>query len=157
MGDELWNLDCSFVEFGEPRSMPYELPHRGSLSASACSSSALRNTQSYHFRSSPAVEAANSHVFEGFRKAYDNTALDILCSLQSRYPDWKVKMTPASTGLIAFADAGHATAKLDVESQKVLSQLKYEPAKDRGKAKFRGQVELARYDYQWNGNTFIVY
>ena len=122
--DELWNLDCSFVEFGEPRPMPYDvplkqLPHRGSLSAFACSSSALRHTQSYHFRSSPAVEAANSHVFEEFRKAYDNTALDIQCSLQSRYPDWTVTLTSASTRLIAFADAGQSTAKLDVESQKV--------------------------------------
>jgi hypothetical protein len=61
---------------------------------------------------------------EDFRKAREETALDIFCSLQTRYPDWTVTMTPGSTGLKAFADASQATAKLDVESENLLSQLK---------------------------------
>ncbi|KAL2039725.1 hypothetical protein N7G274_007584 [Stereocaulon virgatum] len=113
--------------------------------------------RSYHVRSSPAIEAAHARVLEDFRKAREETALDIFCSLQTHYPDWTVTMTPGSTGLKAFADAGQATAKLDVESEKLLSQLKYELAKDRKVASFQELVEFARYDYQWAGNSFIVY
>ena len=66
-------------------------------------------------------------------------------------------MTPASTELIVFADAGQAFAKPDIESQKLLSRLKYEPAKDKDPARYREMVEFARYDYHWKGNGFIVY
>ncbi|KAK4694334.1 hypothetical protein P7C71_g3230, partial [Lecanoromycetidae sp. Uapishka_2] len=78
-------------------------------------------------------------------------------------------MTPASTGLLEFANAGEAVAELDVESQKLISRLKYEPAttvedQDHDEtnavvktARYREIVEFGRYDYQWNNKNFIVY
>jgi len=52
------------------------------------------------------VEIANANVYQDLQKRYKYEALDILQSLQARYPDWTVTMTLASTGLLGFANAG---------------------------------------------------
>ena len=123
----------------------------------------LKLFRGYHSPNSYGVETANAHVFEDLRKVYKSTELDILCSLQTRYPEWTVTMAPASTGLIEYAKAGEATATLDTEGQNLLSRLKYEPsekvrsATEHQPGEYREQVEFGRYDYQWNGRSFIVY
>ncbi|CAD6573434.1 MAG: hypothetical protein ASARMPREDX12_006022 [Alectoria sarmentosa] len=123
----------------------------------------LKFARRYHAPNSYGIEAANAHVFEDLRKVYKSTALDILCSLQTRYPEWTVTMAPASTGLIEYAKAGEATAVLDIESQNLLSRLSYEPAEKirsapgRQSGKYREQVEFGRYDYHWKDRSFIVY
>lgn len=123
----------------------------------------LKFGRGYHPPNSYGIEAANAHVFEDLRKSYKSTELDILRSLQTRYPEWTVTMAPASTGLIEFAKAGEATALLDTQSQNLLSRLKYEPAEKANTApehqlgKYREQVEFGRYDYHWKDRSFIVY
>ena len=123
----------------------------------------LRSFRGYHFPRSYGVEGAHAHVFEDLRKVYKSTELDIFCSLQTRYPEWTVTMAPASTGLIEYAKAGQAVAILDIEGQKLLSRLKYEPSKDvrsvpeHQPGEYREQVEFGRYDYHWHGRSFIVY
>ena len=72
-------------------------------------------------------------------------------------------MASASTGLLEYAKAGEATAILDTSGPNLLSRLKYEPAENVRSAQehrtgqFREQVEFGRYDYHWNGRSFIVY
>lgn len=70
-------------------------------------------------------------------------------------------ITHESAGLVDFAEAGKATAKLDIEGQGLFSWLKYEPANKDSSAqipgKFRNLVQFGRYDYQWKDQTFIVY
>ena len=65
-----------------------------------------------------------------------------------------------SAGLLDFARAGKASAKLDVEGRKLLSWLKYEPANEEyatKDGKFRDKVCFGRYEYQWNDKVFVVY
>ena len=115
--------------------------------------------RNHHASTTHGVEIANANVFEDVQKSLDSKELAILMSLNSRYPDWTVTMTPSSTGLIPFANAGEATATLDTESQKNLSWLKYEPPKNAigDQGRFREQLEFGRYDYLWKKKSFIVY
>lgn len=77
----------------------------------------LKSVRGYHSPKSYGIEAANSHVFEDLRKVYKSTELDILCSLQTRYPECTVTMAPASTGLIEYAKTGEATASLILKAK----------------------------------------
>lgn len=110
----------------------------------------LKFFRGYHSPGSYGVEAANAHVFEDLRKVYKSPELDILYSLQARYPEWTVTMAPAATGLIEYAKAGEATAILDTGCQKSLSRLKFEPsekirsAPEHQPGKYVEQVEFGR-------------
>ncbi len=155
---------CSFTKGLIPRQwLQTTFPESGR------SPSCIKDTQRFASSSSLGIEHANAGVFQDLRTAYKSEELNILQSLQARYPDWTVTMTPASTGLLELANAGHAVAKLDIESQKLVSRLKYEPAKkpeDQDEdepdavmksAGFREAVNFGRYDYHWNNKSFIVY
>ena len=123
----------------------------------------LRPYRGYHSPMSYGVETANAHVFEDLRRVYKSTELDILCSLQTRYPEWTVTMTPASTGLLEYAKAGEATAILDIGGQNLLARLKYDRSENARSPSeyqpggYREQVEFGRYDYRWKDRSFIVY
>ena len=126
------------------------------------------SSRAHHPSQSYSVDAANAHVFEDLRKIYEFTEdaspeLHILCSLRARYPEWTVTMASASTGLLEYARAGEAIAILDTEGQNILSRLRYEPSEktrsvqEHRLGEFREQVEFGRYNYHWNGRSFIVY
>ena len=69
-------------------------------------------------------------------------------------------ITPESTGLVAFADAGKAEATIDREDGNALARRSYKPASGRavGKpGKFEDQIFFARYDYKWDEKSFYVY
>ena len=123
----------------------------------------LKASRGYHSPMSYGVETANAHVFEDLRKVYKSTELDILCSLQTRYPEWTVTIAPASTSLLKYAKAGKASAILNTRGQKLLARLKYDHSeKVRSPSEYqpggyREQVEFGRYDYQWKDRSFIVY
>ena len=123
----------------------------------------IKASRGYHSPVSYGVETANAHVFEDLRRVYKSPELDIVCSLQTRYPEWTVTMTPASTGLLEYAKAGEATAVLDTGGQNLLARLKYDHSEkvrslsESQPGGFREQVEFGRYDYQWKDRSFIVY
>ena len=118
--------------------------------------------RSYHTSISPGIINAHSNVFDDVGNAIsDCLPFQIYTSLQARYPDYTVTTTHSSVGLLDFAKAGQATAKLDTEGQKLLSWLKYEPPKSDSPAgepgKFHDKVQFGRYDYQWKDESFIMY
>ena len=69
-------------------------------------------------------------------------------------------MTPQTAGLVAFATAGKAEANLDKESDTTLYWRQFKPAKGRAAVEAghcRDKVIFGRYDYHWEGKSFIVY
>lgn len=108
---------------------------------------------------------AHANVFKDFQAHRDqpttSTELAILTSLRRHYPDWSVTTTPeASTGLVAFADAGKAQGKLDPEDDQSILWRSYKPATGRaaGKSgKFEDELFFAKYDYNWDKKSFLVY
>ena len=112
-----------------------------------------------------AVESANANVLKDLEKHSSqprtSTELAIVNSLRHRYPEYTVTTTPQkSTALLLFAAAGHASAKLDKESETPLFWRSFVPASGRAAGepgKFRDKVIFGRYDYQWNDKSYIVY
>jgi len=116
----------------------------------------------YNASTSPAIRIAHSNVYKDIQTAFsDSATFQIYSSLQARYSDYTVTTTHSSAGLLEFAKAGKATARLDIEGQDLMSWLKYEPAKKDSTAeqpgKFNDRVQFGRYDYQWKDQSFIVY
>ena len=108
------------------------------------------------------AQPIHPYVFKDTRKAFDDEPIFfIYSSLQARYPDCTVTTVHSSAGLLEFAKAGKAQAKLNTDGQNLLSWLKYEPPKRdrdvREPGKFQDLVKFGRYDYQWNENHFLVY
>ncbi|KAL9613393.1 MAG: hypothetical protein Q9167_002041 [Letrouitia subvulpina] len=107
----------------------------------------------------------SAKVFEEWRKQVGapgrstNTAL--LTSLRSRYLGWNVTVTSNHpTGLLTFAKAGYATATLDSKHEANIADRKYKAARGRkseNKGNIKTDVTFGKYDYSWNGHSFIVY
>ena len=111
-----------------------------------------------------ASESMNANVFKDLEvhssQPRTSTELAIVNSLRRRYPDCTVTVTPQATGLLPFAKAGRAEARLDKETEKPLVWRSFEPASGNAAAEpghFRDQIKFGRYDYQWKGKSFIVY
>ena len=108
---------------------------------------------------------ANANVFQDILahrgQPTSSTELAVLTSLRRHYPAWSITVTPeSSTGLVAFADAGQAQAKLDLEHGESILWRTYKPATGRAAAKsgkYEDQLFFASYDYNWNGKSFLVY
>ena len=63
-------------------------------------------------------------------------------------------------GLLIFARAGHATATLDIKHEAYVAHRGYKAARGRkseDKGKIKNDVTFGKYDYSWNGHSFIVY
>ncbi|KAI4289553.1 MAG: hypothetical protein L6R35_001184 [Caloplaca aegaea] len=85
------------------------------------------------------------------------TNIGILHAIREHYPDHIVVQTPRRTGLLKFAEAGFAKASLVTDSEFYASRL-YELRKDGDEeAGLKDKVELAKYDYQWKGDQYILY
>ena len=118
--------------------------------------------RSYHASASSGVELAHTNVFRDMSKPFSkNTEHDILSSLRARFPDYSVTMAHCSTGLLAFAKAGQATATFCTDDQLALSWLQYKPTNDIynhvGSGQFHDRVQFGRYDYGWQDKSYIVY
>ena len=107
---------------------------------------------------------ANLNVFQDFQKqnSLPQTSLEmaILTSLRGRYPEYTVKVTSQETGILAFAQDGQASAKLDTESDACLAYRVHRTNSDRTANEpgvTSDQVLFGKYDYQWNAHEFIVY
>ncbi len=111
----------------------------------------------------PDLKAA-AKTFEGYQKHFDAarvcTGTVILSILRERYPDWTVTVTPSTTRLISYAKAGFAEAEFVFSEDLHNSSRSYTPPKSR-MSKEPGTVQdhptFGRYDYTWNGHSFIVY
>ena len=108
---------------------------------------------------------AHANVFKDVQahrnQPTSSTELAILTSLRRCYPGWTTTITPEeSTGLIAFADAGKAQAKLDQEDDQSILWRTYNPATGRAAGKsgqFGEELFFAKYDYNWDDKSFLVY
>lgn len=113
---------------------------------------------------SAATKSAHTNVFkdliEHSSQPRTSPELAIVTSLRRRYPGYTLTVTPQSAGLVPFAKAGKAEARLDKESETTLYWRQFEPAKGRAAAEpghCYDKVIFGRYDYHWEDNPFIVY
>lgn len=111
---------------------------------------------------SRSIETASTRVFDDFQKYSSHPRVSVqdavVATLREHYPGYSVTVTPASTGIISFAQAGQAEAKLDTTNGIIMRSA--QPAKGRAgndTGKLLDRVFFGKYDYQWNHNNFIVY
>ena len=86
--------------------------------------------------------------------------LTILTSLRQSYPEHTVTVAPSSVGLREYAKAGKAQLVLNNDDEKYVSLRRYEAADRRSGAEsgtIDDDVKFGRYDYTWEGNSFLVY
>ena len=114
-----------------------------------------------HSSSSPDDQ---SHVglMEDIRRHFNNvgvaTSIGILHALRQRYPDHIVVQTRKETGILKLAKAGAAKASLDTNTEYYASRYyKLSSGHTKGTGRLKDGVELAKYDYQWNGRQFQIY
>ena len=85
----------------------------------------------------------------------------LLASLRTRYPDWSVTLTSAHEApLRPFAEAGNATAILDLRQDKYVQYHSMAPVYrrvSRDPGKVVGRETFGKYDYTWDSKSFIVY
>lgn len=109
---------------------------------------------------------AHSQVHLGLMKDirchFNNVGLasniGILHLLRQWHPNHVVVQTPKSTGLLKLAKAGEARASLDTTIEQYTSRyfkLSTDPSKAPGHLK--DGVQLAKYDYEWQGQKFQLY
>ena len=107
---------------------------------------------------------AAAKVFEDRQKHFDapcqSTGAVILSILRGRYPDWTVIVTPFSTGLIPYANAGHAKADFEFSDDLHTSVRFHQPPQNRmstDPGQLINKSIFGRYNYTWRGHSFIVY
>ena len=108
------------------------------------------------------IEDTSIRVFNDFQKysSYPRVSPEdaIVSMLREHYPGYSVIVTPKETGIISFANAGQAKAKL-AKTNGVMFRT-HKPAKGRSAndpGELKDKVLFGKYDYRWNNNTFIVY
>ena len=110
------------------------------------------------------LDEAAINVYEDYGK--HNAGLQIssetaiLSSLRGRYPDWTVTVTPDCTGLLAYAQAGQAKAELDIKTESLSAWRLHAPPSQRisnDEGEMTDIIYFGKYDYEWNGEMFIVY
>lgn len=87
--------------------------------------------------------------------------LALLSFLRKHYPTLTVTVTPETTGLRSFAEAGQAQATLDTATNTFAAWRVYTPVTGRLSAepgKLRDdKVQFGKYDYRWDDKSFLVY
>jgi transitional endoplasmic reticulum ATPase len=90
-----------------------------------------------------------------------NDGLTLLTFLRSTHPNHHVtRTTNINADLLAYADAGHATAVFDTtnESYDVVRSLKVGSDDKLNKSKvFYNDVKFGRWQYEWNSKKFLIY
>ena len=111
-----------------------------------------------------AISKASFNVFDDLQKHSSglrtSTEIAIISSLRGRYPEWTVTITPESTGIIEFANAGQAKAELDLGTETFSGWRLHSPTLGRSsgeKGQMSDHVHFGRYDYRWNDHVFIIY
>ncbi|KAI4263808.1 MAG: hypothetical protein L6R42_001059 [Xanthoria sp. 1 TBL-2021] len=108
-------------------------------------------------------KSAKTQVFDDLRTHYGatrhSTELAITTSLRSRYPDCSTTVTPAMTGILSFAKAGQAEAKLDTTMDEYSALRVHFPVTDRSgrEGTTADRVSFGKYDYTWKNLEFIIY
>ena len=93
-----------------------------------------------------------------FSKAGIMPSVGILDTLRSRYPNHTVTQTPKSTGLLKFAKAGQAYAKLDTNTDFYASRkYKIDDESANSNGRLKDKVQFGRYDYRWGERDFHLY
>ena len=108
-------------------------------------------------------KAAES-VFADWQKHFSSNCVStskyLLSSLRGRYPDWIVTPASGKTGLLAFAEGGNATAKLDTRND-LYDGVRIAPHLEKRTAKVSSgvteRVVFGKYDYRWKGHSFPFY
>ncbi|KAI4187585.1 MAG: hypothetical protein LQ346_005467 [Caloplaca aetnensis] len=109
------------------------------------------------------LESAKASSFADVKKHYGDsrysTDLTITSTLRSRYPGYTTTVTPDSTGVLNFATAGQAEAKLDTTADAYALWRTHQPVTDRStkEGTMQDSVSLGKYDYKWNEHEYIVY
>lgn len=102
-------------------------------------------------------------VFGDYEEQYSAKTVDpdvaITASIRHHHPDMTLAATPNSNAnLLSFAAAGYAHAELDTAEDSVLRWRLYQPAAVRGNpGGLADATFFARYRYEWNNLTFILY
>ncbi|KAL8952622.1 MAG: hypothetical protein Q9222_001496 [Ikaeria aurantiellina] len=106
---------------------------------------------------------AKAQVFKDVSKHYGSarysTDLAITSALRFHYPEYTTTVTPDATGVLAFAKASQAEAKLDTTANEYTAWRVHQPVTDRsGRDGMTGDsVSFGKYDYKWKGREYIVY
>lgn len=123
----------------------------------------LRQSQTQHTFSTPSGQKAfpGADLAKAFRTALSPPPLlpsiPFLDTLRDYHPDAYIARTRSSIGLIKYADAGHASYKVD-SSFPWYGLLT--PEKEEGRKTGTGldiRPDLIRYKYTWRGNRWLVY
>ncbi len=108
------------------------------------------------------IDYASTRVFDDFQRHSSHPRVSvhdtIVATLREHYPGYSLTVTSRTTGIVSFAHAGQAEAKLDTNNGILVRAL--QPAKGRSgddTGKLLDKVLFGKYDYQWNHNNFIVY
>ncbi|KAL8724567.1 MAG: hypothetical protein Q9166_007877 [cf. Caloplaca sp. 2 TL-2023] len=112
----------------------------------------------------PVAITPNSHLhaMQAIKRHFQSsgvaTSVRILDVLREHYPDHIVVQTPRDKGIFRLAKAGLAHATLDIDSG-LYGMRTYKRAEEDGNpvGHMKDKIELARFDYQWNGHHFKVY
>lgn len=107
-------------------------------------------------------EKERPQLFGEFKHLTSNKTADLdvqfVSALRAEYPDLIVTTIPAGNiPLLAFAQAGYATAKLD-ESEPVIRWRGFNGPQHRGGEGFLAESRFfAKYHYKWFEEDFIMY
>lgn len=102
-------------------------------------------------------------VFEDFEENHSAKtaapAITFLASVRAHHPDMTVTITGAeNVNLLAFADAGFATAELDTSEDAILrTRIFQRPASHADDGSVVDSRMFARYTYTWKGLKFVIY
>jgi transitional endoplasmic reticulum ATPase len=102
-------------------------------------------------------------VFEDFEEQNSSKtaapATTFLASVRAHHPDVTVAVTSAGNiDLLAFAEAGFATAELDISEDAILrSRFFLRPTSHDDDGHLADSTAFARYMYSWEGLKFTVY
>lgn len=109
----------------------------------------------------PGGDAVFAHFKEHNSMNRVDTGLTVLQGLRQVHPDFFVTFVSAdSCDLLAYAEAGNATAELDTEGEGFYAQRRFLAATRHSEAT-RGTlgeyVTFGKYGYDWNSQSFLIY
>lgn len=106
---------------------------------------------------------SSSRLFDTFQDVNSGKIADpdiqYLAALRKAFPEYIVTSIPtANCNLLSFAQAGHATAELDLETDSYASWRGWVPALRAGQKGVLGEsIFFAKYRFQWSNEYFLLY
>ncbi|KAJ4292490.1 hypothetical protein N0V90_009152 [Kalmusia sp. IMI 367209] len=109
----------------------------------------------------------DKHVFNTFKQHASGERIEtkqsVLNFIREEYPEYHVTAVDAgSCSLLEFAAAGKATAKADAEEETFNATREWKPVgtgveKKTHPGRLQDDYHFARFSYEWESKTFIVY